>query len=85
MLSLRIAGFNYTQDGFGENTYLNQSVDGRDLHSIRGTLRFHPSDRFDAWLMFEHYGERDDRSRMQKQLCISDPWPRQCRRRIDRG
>jgi outer membrane receptor protein involved in Fe transport len=74
-LSLRLAGFNYTQDGFGENTYLKQSVDGRDLHSIRGTLRFHPGDRFDAWLMFEHYGEKDDRSRMQKQLCISDPGP----------
>jgi outer membrane receptor protein involved in Fe transport len=74
-LSLRIAGFRYTQDGFGENTYLNQSVDGRDLSSIRGTLRFHPGDRFDAWLMFEHYGEKDDRSRMQKQLCITDPGP----------
>jgi outer membrane receptor protein involved in Fe transport len=75
VLSLRVAGFRYTQDGFGENTYLNQSVDGRDLSSIRGTLRFHPSDRFDAYLMFEHYGEKDDRNRLQKQLCISDPGP----------
>jgi outer membrane receptor protein involved in Fe transport len=74
-LSLRIAGFRYTQDGFGENSYLNKSVDGRDLGSIRGTLRFHPNDRFDAYLMYEHYGENDDRNRLQKQLCISDPGP----------
>jgi outer membrane receptor protein involved in Fe transport len=73
--SLRVAGYRYTQDGFGENTYLNQRVDGRDLSSIRATLRFHPSDRFDAYLMFEHYGEHDDRNRLQKQLCISDPGP----------
>ena len=74
-LDLRVAGFRYTQDGFGENTYLNRSVDGRDLGSMRVTLRFHPNERFDAYLLYEHYGEDDDRNRLQKQLCIKDPGP----------
>jgi outer membrane receptor protein involved in Fe transport len=71
--ALRIAGFRLMSDGFGENEYLHQRVDGRDLGSIRATLRFHPSDRLDAWLMWEHYAEDDDRNRIGKQLCIKDP------------
>ncbi len=73
--ALRVAGFRYTQDGFGQNTYLNRGVDGRDLGSIRATLSFKPNDRFNAYLMFEHYSENDDRNRLQKQLCIKDPGP----------
>ena len=73
--ALRVAGFRYVQDGFGVNTYLGQRVDDRDLGSIRATLRFKPSDRFEASLMFEHYGEDDDRNRIGKQLCIKDPGP----------
>ena len=74
--ALRVAGFRYVQDGFGENTYLDHSVDGRDLGSVRVTLRFKPNDRLDAYLMFEHYGEDDDRNRVGKQLCITDPGPK---------
>jgi outer membrane receptor protein involved in Fe transport len=73
--SLRIAGYRLIQDGFGQNIYLHESVDGRDLGSIRATLRFHPSDRLDAYLLYEHYSENDDRNRVGKQLCISDPGP----------
>ncbi|MGI8839171.1 MAG: TonB-dependent receptor [Caulobacteraceae bacterium] len=74
-LALRVAGFRYVQDGFGQNTYLDRGVDGRDLGSIRATLRFRPSDRIDAYLLFEHYGEDDNRNRVGKQLCITDPGP----------
>jgi outer membrane receptor protein involved in Fe transport len=73
--ALRIAGFRYTQDGFGENEFLHESVDGRDLGSVRATLSFKPSDKFSAYLMYEHYGEDDDRNRIGKQLCIKDPGP----------
>ncbi len=74
-LALRVAGFRLTQDGFGENLYLNQRVDGRDLGAIRTTLSFKPSDRFSAYLMYEHYGEDDNRNRIGKQLCIKDQGP----------
>ncbi|MHB8528987.1 MAG: TonB-dependent receptor, partial [Caulobacteraceae bacterium] len=74
-LAVRVAGFRLVQDGFGVNTFLNQRVDGRDLGSIRATISFKPSDRFSAYLMFEHYGEDDNRNRVGKQLCIKDPGP----------
>ncbi len=73
--ALRVAGFRYVQDGFGTNTYLNRQVDGRDLGAIRATLSFKPSDRFSAYLMFENFGENDNRNRIGKQLCIKDPGP----------
>ena len=73
--ALRVAGFRYTQDGFGQNIYLNERVDGRDLGSIRATLSFKPNDSFDAYLMYEHYAEDDNRNRIGKQLCIKDPGP----------
>ena len=73
--ALRIAGIKLFSDGFGENTYLNQSVDGRDLQSARITLSFKPNDRFNAYLMAEFYGENDTRNRVGKQLCIPDPGP----------
>jgi len=74
-LALRVAGFRFVQDGFGENTYLNQKVDGRDLGAIRATISFKPSDRFSAYLMYEHTSEDDNRNRVGKQLCIKDPGP----------
>ncbi|HEY2482295.1 MAG TPA: TonB-dependent receptor plug domain-containing protein, partial [Caulobacteraceae bacterium] len=73
--ALRIAGFRLFNDGYGENEYLHERVDGRDLGSVRATLRFRPNDRLDAWLMWEHYAENDDRNRIGKQLCIKDPGP----------
>ncbi len=73
--ALRIAGFRLFNDGYGLNEYLNKRVDGRDLGSIRTTLRFQPNDRLDVWLMWEHYAEDDNRNRIGKQLCIKDPGP----------
>ena len=74
-LAVRIAGVRLVQDGFGENIYLNQRVDGRDLGAIRATISFKPNDRFSAYLLYEHYGEDDSRNRVGKQLCIKDPGP----------
>ncbi len=71
--AVRIAGFRLVQDGVGRNSYLNSKVDGRDLGSARVTLSFKPSDKFNAYLVYEHYGEDDTRNRVGKQLCISDP------------
>ncbi len=74
-LAVRVAGIRLVNDGFGENTYLNQRVDGRDLGAIRTTISFKPSDKFSAYLMYEHFGEDDTRNRVGKQLCIKDPGP----------
>ena len=70
--AVRIAGTRLVQDGVGTNTFLGGQVDGRDLGAIRITASFKPTDRFSAYLMFEHYGEDDTRNRVGKQLCITD-------------
>lgn len=75
MFAIRIAGTRLVQDGFGENTYLHERVDGRDLGSIRTTISFKPNDKFSAYLLYEHFGEDDDRNRVGKQLCVTDPGP----------
>src|SRR5690606_32616516 len=46
-----------------------QSIDGRDLWSTRLSLRFEPTDRISANLIWEHFEEDDDRLRSGKQLC----------------
>ncbi|MHB8528989.1 MAG: TonB-dependent receptor [Caulobacteraceae bacterium] len=71
-LAIRLAGTRLVQDGFGENLFLHRRVDGRDLGAFRATIGFRPNDRFDAYLMFEHFGEDDNRNRVGKQLCIKD-------------
>ena len=74
-LAVRVAGIRLTNEGFGENTYLNQRVDGRDLGAVRATISFKPSDKFSAYLLYEHFSEDDTRNRVGKQLCIPDPGP----------
>jgi outer membrane receptor protein involved in Fe transport len=73
--SARLAGFYLKRDGFGTNVYNGDKVDGRDLYSIRGTLAWRPNERFHAYLMYEHYNEDDNRNRVGKQLCNTDPGP----------
>jgi outer membrane receptor protein involved in Fe transport len=73
--SARIAAFYLKRDGFGTNLETGDNVDGRDLYSVRGTLAWHPNERFRAYLMFEHYGENDSRNRVGKELCTKDPGP----------
>jgi outer membrane receptor protein involved in Fe transport len=73
--SARLAGFYLNRDGFGTNTVTGDKVDGRDLYSFRGTLAWKPNERFHAYLMYERYSENDDRNRVGKQLCNTDPGP----------
>ncbi|MBV8594410.1 MAG: TonB-dependent receptor, partial [Caulobacteraceae bacterium] len=75
MFAVRLAGVRLVESGYGINTYLNQRVDGRDLGAARVTVSFKPSDRFSAYLLYEHFGEDDTRNRVGKQLCIKDPGP----------
>ena len=63
------------RDGFDYNTFTESSVNGRDLYSTRLSAAWEPSDRFRANLIWEHFGEDDDRSRTGKQLCTTDPGP----------
>ncbi|HEX6861000.1 MAG TPA: TonB-dependent receptor [Caulobacteraceae bacterium] len=69
LVALRIAGAWTKREGYATNEIDGNQIDGRDLWSTRVSLRFTPSDRLDANLIWEHFEENDDRLRSGKQLC----------------
>ena len=71
-VALRLAGAWTKRDGYSVNELTGNPIDGRDLWSTRVSLRFAPTDRLDANLIWEHFEENDDRLRSGKQLCKMD-------------
>ena len=67
--ALRFAGAMTQRDGFDVNAVTDQNVNGRDLWSTRMGALWAPNDRLSINLLWEHFGEDDDRSRTGKQLC----------------
>ncbi len=76
-LDLRVAGEWTKRDGYTLNETTGQQVDGRDLWSGRVTLGMKPTEHLQAYLIWEHFSEDDDRERSTKQLCNRDPGPTQ--------
>ena len=72
-LGLRVAGIYLNRDGYTKNLFLNTRIDDRDLYSVRGSLRWEPSDDTTVDLLASYFHERDNRTRIQKQLCQRDP------------
>ena len=70
---IRVAGVYVKRDGFTKNTYDNSKIDGRDLYAIRGSARWEPTDNTTIDLMGYYFHEKDNRARIQKQLCDTDP------------
>ncbi|WP_082578604.1 TonB-dependent receptor [Lysobacter sp. Root690] len=75
--AFRVASQYTKRDGYDENTVTNRDVNDRDLLSVRTSLAFKPSERFNASLVWEHFQEDDRRARTGKQLCHNDPGPTQ--------
>lgn len=73
--AVRVAGAYTNRSGFDYNTVTDRAVNGRDLWSLRATAQWRPVDDFTASLVWEHFDEKDDRSRTGKQLCHYDPGP----------
>jgi len=71
-VALRLAGAWTKRDGYDTNQITGNQIDGRDLWSTRLSLRFAPTDKIDANLIWEHFNEDDDRLRSGKQLCHAD-------------
>jgi iron complex outermembrane recepter protein len=74
-LDLRVAGEWTKRDGYSFNEITGKPIDGRDLWSSRVTLRFKPTEKLQADLIWEHFSEDDDRMRTAKQLCKTDYLP----------
>lgn len=71
-LGVRVAGFYQKRDGYTKNLFDGSRIDGRDQYSIRGSIRWQPSDTTTVDLMGYYFHERDDRLRSIKQLCQRD-------------
>ncbi|MCJ9429336.1 TonB-dependent receptor [Kordiimonas marina] len=77
--AFRLAGVYVNRDGYTENLAatssngLSSRIDGRNLYSVRGSIRLEPSDNTSVNLMASYFKEDDNRARSQKQLCHRDP------------
>jgi outer membrane receptor protein involved in Fe transport len=71
-LGARVAGYYLKRDGYTKNLFTNQRVDDRELYAVRGTLRWEPSENTTLDLIGYYFREKDNRNRIQKQLCNRD-------------
>jgi outer membrane receptor protein involved in Fe transport len=74
-VDLRVAGEWTKRQGYSFNSLDDSRIDGRDLWSGRVTLGVKPTENLQAYLVWEHFSENDDRMRTSKQLCKTDPGP----------
>ncbi|WP_374525726.1 TonB-dependent receptor [Sphingopyxis sp.] len=72
-LGIRVAGTWLNRDGYTKNIYNNTRIDDRDLYAVRGSLTWEPTDDTRIDLIGYYFHEKDNRSRIQKQLCHRDP------------
>jgi iron complex outermembrane receptor protein len=72
-LAVRFAGTYLKRDGYTHNLYDNTKIDDRDQYALRGSLRWTPGDNTTIDLMGYYFHEKDNRMRIQKQLCQRDP------------
>jgi len=70
---IRLAGEWTKRQGYSFNEISGERIDGRDLWSGRATIGLKPASNVQAYLVWEHFSENDDRIRSAKQLCKSDP------------
>ena len=73
VIGARVAGYYVKRDGYTKNLFDDSRIDDRELYALRGTLRFQPSDDTTLDLIGYYFHEKDNRSRIQKQLCNRDP------------
>ncbi|MFD1613317.1 TonB-dependent receptor [Sphingomonas tabacisoli] len=74
-LGVRLAGYYLNRDGFTKNINpaAKSRVDDRDLYALRGTVRWEPTENTTLDVIGYYFHEKDNRSRIQKQLCHRDP------------
>ncbi|MDF7776450.1 TonB-dependent receptor [Sphingomonas sp. AOB5] len=71
---VRVAGIYFNRDGYALNTYTGNDADGRNLWAGRITLGYN-SPTFNAYILYEHFDEDDDRMRGISTRCTPDPGP----------
>ena len=71
--AMRFAGIYLERDGYTENLYTGNDVDGRDQYSVRGSFKWLPSENTTVDLMLSYFEEDSNRSRSTKTMCKNDP------------
>jgi len=72
-MAARVAGFYMKRDGYTTNLFNDSQIDDRDMYAVRGSLRWEPSDSTTVDLSAYYFHEKDNRMRIQKQMCQRDP------------
>mgnify|MGYP000216801941 FL=1 len=72
-LGVRLAGYYLNRDGYTTNLFDNSKIDNRDMWGARASLRFEPNSGTTIDLMAQYFHEKDNRMRIQKQMCQRDP------------
>ncbi|MFP6835370.1 MAG: TonB-dependent receptor [Pseudomonadales bacterium] len=86
--AIRVAGMKLDRDGYTKNLAAGQvgldgrvlrgidkDIDGRDILDLRITAAWDINDRADLWVMFSMFDEKDDRSRITNQICVTAALP----------
>ena len=71
--AMRFAGIYLERDGYTDNLFTGNDVDGRDQYSVRGSLAWVPTENTTIDLMVSYFDEDSNRSRSTKTMCKNDP------------
>lgn len=71
--AVRVAGFYLNREGYTTNIFDNTKLDDRDMWGARGSIRIEPGSGTTIDLMVQYFHEKDNRMRIQKQMCQRDP------------
>lgn len=69
----RFAAFYHEREGFTENLYTGNDIDGRDIYEIRSSTRFQFGENTEANLVINYQEEDSNRSSETKGTCTKDP------------
>src|SRR6185312_3622708 len=61
------------RDGVVKNIADNSNIDSQNTYSLRGSLRFQPSEDTTIDITGQYSHEADSKMRSRKQLCTTDP------------
>jgi len=74
-VAARFAGIWLDRDGYIDNLFTGNDIDGRSQWSVRGSLKFEPVETTSIDIIGHYFKEDSTRARSQKQLCDTDPSP----------
>ena len=72
-LAVRLAGTTIQRDGYTTNVFDGRDIDDRDIYSLRGSVRWLPTENTTVDITTSYMRESDSRMRFQKQACEAGP------------